>query len=57
VVVIDGEILEKPKIEKHAAEMLQRLGGRMHLVFTAVVFYYKQHPGKENSENQLVLIN
>jgi septum formation protein len=55
--VIDGEILEKPKNEKHAAEMLQRLGGRMHLVFTAVVFYYKQHPGKENSENQLVLIN
>ena len=36
VVVIDGEVLGKPKDEAHAAAMLRRLSGRSHRVITAV---------------------
>ena len=36
VVVIDGEVLGKPRDEAHAAEMLRRLSGRTHRVITAV---------------------
>ncbi len=34
IVSIDGGILEKPESEKHAQEMLRRLSGRSHRVFT-----------------------
>ena len=34
IVVIDGQILGKPKNKKEAREMLQRLSGRTHTVFT-----------------------
>ncbi len=34
VVALDGAILGKPKSEAHAAEMLQRLSGRSHRVYT-----------------------
>jgi septum formation protein len=36
VVVLDGEILGKPRDLAHAAEMLARLGGRVHEVLTGV---------------------
>jgi septum formation protein len=36
IVVLDGEILGKPRDLSHAAEMLARLGGRVHEVLTGV---------------------
>lgn len=36
VVAVGGEILGKPRDEKHAAEMLKTLSGRRHSVFTGV---------------------
>ncbi len=35
-VVVDGQILGKPEDEAHAIEMLQKLSGRVHQVYTAV---------------------
>lgn len=35
-VAIDGEILGKPRDARHAAEMLARLSGRIHEVYSAV---------------------
>jgi len=37
VVVIDGEILGKPRDDRDAADMLKRLSGRTHEVLTGVV--------------------
>jgi septum formation protein len=36
IVVVDGDILGKPRDEAHAAEMLHRLAGREHTVYTAI---------------------
>jgi septum formation protein len=36
IVVVDGDILGKPRDGAHAAEMLRRLSGREHTVFTAI---------------------
>ena len=36
IVVVDGDILGKPRDVAHAAEMLLRLAGREHIVYTAV---------------------
>jgi len=36
IVVLDGEILEKPRDAEHAVEMLSRLQGRTHEVISAV---------------------
>lgn len=36
VVVIDNQILEKPRNQAHAKNMLQQLSGRTHQVFTAI---------------------
>lgn len=36
IVAVDGEILGKPRGEAHAAEMLGKLSGRVHSVFTGV---------------------
>jgi septum formation protein len=36
IVVIDGDILGKPRDEAHAVAMLRRLSGREHTVFTAM---------------------
>ena len=50
IVSIDGEILGKPRDEKHAAEMLRKLSGRVHSVFTGVCVIFGD--GKiENVEN------
>jgi len=36
IVVIDGQVLGKPRDEAHAATMLRQLSGRVHEVYTAV---------------------
>ena len=38
IVVLDGQILGKPRNEEHAFEMLQNLQGRSHEVYTGVAF-------------------
>jgi septum formation protein len=40
IVVVDGDILDKPINEMDAITMMRRLSGRTHSVLTAVVFYY-----------------
>ena len=40
VVAIDGEILGKPRDKQHAAEMLRKLSGRVHSVFTGVCIIF-----------------
>lgn len=40
VVVLDREVLEKPRDTAHARAMLQRLSGRAHLVYTAVALVF-----------------
>ena len=42
IVVLDGQVLEKPRDEAHAATMLQALSGRTHQVFTAVAVADRQ---------------
>jgi septum formation protein len=41
IVVVDGEVLGKPRDEAHAAEMLARLSGRSHIVMTAVAVMWR----------------
>jgi septum formation protein len=41
IVVVDGEVLGKPRDEQHAAEMLARLSGRSHVVMTAVAVMWR----------------
>jgi septum formation protein len=41
IVVVDGEVLGKPRDEQHAAEMLTRLSGRAHVVMTAVAVMWR----------------
>ena len=41
IVVVDGEVLGKPRDQAHAAEMLARLSGRAHVVLTAVAVVWR----------------
>ena len=41
IVVVDGDVLGKPRDEAHAAEMLRRLSGRAHTVLTAVAAVWR----------------
>jgi septum formation protein len=41
IVVVDGDVLGKPRDEAHAAEMLARLSGRTHTVMTAVAVQWR----------------
>jgi septum formation protein len=41
IVVVDGDVLGKPRDEAHAAEMLRRLSGRSHHVVTAVAAVWR----------------
>jgi septum formation protein len=41
IVVVDGDILGKPRDRAHAAEMLRRLSGRSHVVMTGVAVRWK----------------
>lgn len=36
IVVVDGDVLGKPRDRAHAAEMLRRLAGRSHVVMTGI---------------------
>lgn len=41
IVVLDGAILGKPRDEQEATEMLQRLRGRSHLVYTGISVWHR----------------
>ena len=41
IVVVDGDVLGKPRDAAHAAEMLRRLSGRSHRVITAVAAVWR----------------
>jgi septum formation protein len=41
IVVVDGDVLGKPQDAREAAEMLRRLSGRSHLVYTAVAVAHR----------------
>lgn len=41
IVVIDNTVLEKPRDEQHAQQMLEQLSGRTHVVMTAVSVAYE----------------
>ena len=53
IVVVDGDVLGKPRDEGHAAEMLARLSGRSHIVMTAVAVRFG---GKERSAVERVTV-
>jgi septum formation protein len=55
IVVIDGEILNKPDDRKHALEMLERLSGRTHSVFTSLYIHdnYLGHIVKDFTETKV----
>ena len=41
IVVVDGDVLGKPRDGQHAIEMLTRLSGRTHVVMTAVAVQWR----------------
>jgi septum formation protein len=41
IVVVDGDVLGKPRDREHARVMLQRLSGRSHVVMTAVAVQWR----------------
>ena len=41
IVVVDGDVLGKPRDRAHAAEMLRRLSGRSHIVITGVAVRWR----------------
>jgi len=41
IVVVDGDVLGKPRDRGHAAEMLRRLSGRSHVVMTGVAVRWR----------------
>ena len=51
IVVVDGDVLGKPRDEAHAAQMLTRLSGRSHVVMTAVAV---RCGGRERSAVEVV---
>ncbi len=53
IVVVDGDVLGKPRDEAHAAEMLARLSGRTHVVMTAVAVRWR---GTERSAVERVTV-
>ncbi|WP_253381594.1 Maf family protein [unidentified bacterial endosymbiont] len=43
IVILNGEVLEKPRDADHAAQMLRSMSGKMHQVMTAVALADSQH--------------
>ncbi len=43
IVILNGEVLEKPRHAEHAAQMLRKLSGQTHQVMTAVALADSQH--------------
>ncbi len=54
VVAIDGEILGKPRDEAHAAEMLGKLSGRVHSVFSGVCVIFEDGSSQSFAEETKV---
>lgn len=54
IVVLDGDVLGKPRDEAHAAEMLARLANRSHVVMTAVAVLWR---GAERSAVEQVSVS
>ena len=54
IVVLDGDVLGKPRDEAHAASMLARLAGRRHTVMTAVAVRWR---GEERSAVEQVEVS
>ena len=54
VVVLDGQILGKPKDEEDAADMLSRLQGRAHEVYTGTAILDYDEEGRRSVVNQAV---
>lgn len=54
VVVVDNDILGKPKSEQQASEMLRRLSGRKHSVLTGVCIIFADGAEKSFYEQTLV---
>ena len=42
IVVVDGDVLGKPRDEAHAAQMLTRLSGRSHVVMTGIAVRWRE---------------
>ncbi|HQO08646.1 MAG TPA: Maf family protein [Clostridiales bacterium] len=55
IVVIDGEILNKPEDRDHAFKMLRQISGRTHSVFTSLYVYdgYLKKTVKEYTETKV----
>jgi len=43
IVILNGEVLEKPQDSSHAAKMLHQLSGQTHQVMTAVALVDRHH--------------
>jgi septum formation protein len=43
IVILNGEVLEKPRDAEHAARMLRKMSGQTHQVMTAVALADSQH--------------
>lgn len=54
VVVLDGQILGKPKDEEDAADILSRLQGRAHEVYTGTAILDYDEEGRRSVVNQAV---
>lgn len=53
IVVVDGDVLGKPRDEHHAAQMLRRLANRSHTVMTAIAVRWR---GVERSAVEQVTV-
>ena len=51
IVVLDGKVIEKPKDKIEAFEMLQKLQGRSHLVYTGVAILDYSYNQEEKAAN------
>ena len=56
VVVVDGEILEKPADQDHARRMLTKLSGRAHQVFTGICLRSGSRVQQEVCETQVYFV-
>jgi len=50
IVVVDGDVLGKPRDEREAALMLRRLSGRSHIVITAVAVNWRNEMRSDAEE-------
>lgn len=57
IVVLDGDVLEKPRDKHEATTMLSRLGGRDHLVHTAVSLVFPGGATTQMLETTRVFFN